>query len=140
MKKSLNRLWPLLIITTLSLLIFSKFFTKGFYPIPGDLLVSFYFPWYSGGWQGYDPWTTHKASIGDDSLRQQIPWLNLAYEEIKKGNIPLWNPYNFSGNPHLANIQAFIFYPLNFIFLVLPLQEAWSFLIFLQFFFPQFYN
>ncbi len=134
MKKKLNRIWPFLIITAVCLLIFFKFITRGFYPVPADLLVSFYFPWYSGGWVGYDPWTTHKASIGDDSIRQQIPWIKLAYDEIKKGNLPLWNPYNFSGNPNLANIQAFIFYPLNFLFLLMPAIDAWSLLIFLQFF------
>ena len=133
MKRKFN-LWPVLIIGTVCILIFVKFFTKGLLPIPGDLLVSFYYPWYSGGWEGYSPWTTHKASIGDDSLRQQIPWVSLGISEIKKGNIPLWNPYNFSGNPHLANNQSFIFYPLNFVFLILPLANAWSLLIFLQFF------
>ena len=133
MKKKIN-FWALIAISIISLLIFSKFFTKGLYPIPSDLLVSFYFPWYSGGWNGYDQWTTHKASIGDDSLRQQIPWVKLAYDEIKKGHVPLWNPYNFSGNPQLANVQTFIFYPLNFVFLMMPIIDAWSLLIFTQFF------
>lgn len=130
----LAKLWPFIIIAVICFLIFSKFFVKGLYPVPGDLLASFYFPWYSGGWEGYNPWTTHKATIGDDSLRQQIPWVKLGFDEIKKGNMPLWNPYNFSGTPHLANIQAFIFYPLNFAFLLLPLLYAWSLLIFMQFF------
>ena len=133
MKKKRN-LWPLLAITLVTFLIFAKFFIKGLVPIPGDLLVSFYFPWNSGGWEGYDQWTTHKASIGDDSLRQQLPWVRVGFDEIKKGHIPLWNPFNFSGTPLLANIQSFIFYPLNFVFLIMPLIDAWSLLIILQFF------
>lgn len=132
--KNKRSIWPYLTIALITILIFAKFFTKGFYPIPTDLLVSFYFPWYSGGWNGYDQWTSHKASIGDDSLRQQIPWVKLSFDEIKRGHIPLWNPYNFSGSPHLANIQSFTFYPLNFVFLVMPLIDAWSLLIVMQFF------
>lgn len=138
MKKGV-KFWPILAILLISILIFAKFITKGIYPIPSDLLVSFYFPWYSGSWDGYSPWTTHKASIGDDSLRQQVPWIKVGYDQIKKGNLPFWNPYNFAGTPHLANIQAFIFYPLNFVFLIFPLLSAWSLLIFMQFFLGMFF-
>ena len=46
--------------------------------------------------------------------------------------MPLWNPYSFSGTPHLANIQTFIFNPINILFLLLPMFEAWIIFIILQ--------
>lgn len=44
-------------------------------------------------------------------------------EQILSGNIPLWNPYYYSGHPFLANPQTFLFYPsqIFYIFLSLPI-------------------
>ena len=85
----------LLFIFAVTCLIFFKIFLKGLYPVPGDLLVSFYFPWYSGGWEGYNPWTTRKELLGADSIRQIYPWKEFAAKEFKAGRLPLWNPYTF---------------------------------------------
>ena len=35
-----------------------------------------------------------------------LPWKNLTIETFKMGQWPLWNPYAFSGTPHLANFQS----------------------------------
>ena len=61
-----SQLLPVLIIFLVTCLMFFKIPLKGLYPIPGDLLVSFYFPWYSGSWEGYNPWTIHKNYQKDD--------------------------------------------------------------------------
>ena len=53
-------------------------------------------------------------------------------EVEKKFELPLWNPYNFSGTPHLANFQSAVFSPFNLIFFLLPFSMSWSILIFLQ--------
>jgi len=37
---------------------------------------------------------------------------------IFKGQIPFWNPYNFSGNPQMANLQTAV---ISFIILLLTL-------------------
>lgn len=113
-------------------LISFKVFIKGLYPVPGDLLVSFYFPWYSGGWQGYNPWTTHKEMIGADSIRQIYLWKEFAMDQFKNLQFPLWNPYTFSGQPLLANFQSAVFYPLNFIYFLTDYKTAWIFLIITQ--------
>lgn len=126
--------FPVIFALAVTLLVVFKIFLTGFYPVPADLLVSFYFPWYSGGWDGYDPWTSHKALIAFDSIRQHIPWHSFTFSQLKSGILPLWNPYNFSGTPHLANIQTFIFYPLNILFFALPLFNAWIILIISQIF------
>jgi len=61
-----SQILAILIIFLVTCLIFFKIPFKGLYPIPGDLLVSFYFPWYSGSWEGYNPWTIHKNYQKDD--------------------------------------------------------------------------
>lgn len=108
---------------------FFKIFTRGQYPIPGDLLVSFYFPWYSGGWEGYNPWTTHKELIGADSIRQIYPWKEFAMDQFEKLQFPLWNPYTFSGQPLAANFQSSVYYPLNVFYFLTDAKNAWILLI-----------
>ena len=125
--------WPFILIILVTCLTFFKIFTRAEFPYPGDLLVSFNFPWYSGGWEGYNSWTTHKEFIAMDAIRQHLPWHKLTFDEIKTNfSLPLWNPYSFSGTPHLANIQTFIFNPINILFLLLPMFEAWIIFIILQ--------
>jgi len=121
-----------LFILLVTCLIFFKIFAKGLYPIPGDLLVSFYFPWYSGGWEGYNPWTTHKELLGADSIRQIYPWKEFAAQEFKSGKVPLWNPYTFSGQPLAANFQSSVFYPFNIFYFLTDAKTAWLSLIVIQ--------
>jgi hypothetical protein len=46
-------------------------------------------------------------------------------EELRAGRLPLWNPYNASGEPWLANPQTGVFYPPAWLFLVLPFATAY---------------
>ncbi len=126
-----KKLFPIIFIAAVTCLIFFKII-KGLYPVPGDLLVSFYFPWYSGDWQGYNSWTTHKEMLGADSIRQIYLWKELALNEFKKGHFPLWNPYTFSGQPLAANFQSSVYYPLNIFYFLTSPANAWIILIILQ--------
>ncbi len=127
-----SKIFPLIFITLVTCLIFFKIFTRGLYPIPGDLLVSFYFPWYSGDWQGYNSWTTHKELLDADSIRQIYPWKEFAMNQFKSGNFPLWNPYTFSGQPLAANFQSSAYYPFNIFYFLLDPKNAWILLIIIQ--------
>lgn len=122
----------ILFIFAISCAIFFKIFTKGLFPIPADLLVSFYFPYYSGGWEGYTPWTTRKELLGADSVRQIYLWKEFAANQLKEGKAPLWNPYTFSGQPLLSNFQSSVFYPLNIFYFLTSAQNAWILLIVIQ--------
>jgi len=44
--------------------------------------------------------------------------------ELLAGNIPLWNPHIYSGSPFLMDPETGIFYPLNWVFLLLPTTLA----------------
>ncbi|KKU92446.1 MAG: hypothetical protein UY21_C0001G0069 [Microgenomates group bacterium GW2011_GWA1_48_10] len=119
--------------------IFWQFYFRGLLPFPGDLLVSFFFPWNSGGFANFDQWTTHKEVIAADVIRQMYPWKALLVNAVKNGTWPLWNPYNFSGTPLLANLQSSVFFPANVVFLFLPRLVSWiSLVIFLPLIFSIF--
>ena len=53
---------------------------------------------------------------GGDLASFLYPMYGFASQAIKSGQLPLWNPYLFSGMPFQADIQSGLFYPLNLIF------------------------
>ena len=55
-------------------------------------------------------------------------------ESIKHGSFPLWNPYQFSGQPFFANPQHGMLYPLNSLFFLFPFDMAFNAIIILHFF------
>jgi Bacterial membrane protein YfhO len=55
---------------------------------------------------------------------QFYPWREYAFDVLRHGQLPLWNPYNGAGAPLLANYQSALLYPPNWLGLILPL--AWS--------------
>jgi hypothetical protein len=99
---------------------------------PSNFLVSFYSPWSTQKIPGYPNGVPHKPIGGNDQVRMFYPYRTFITESIERHEFPLWNPYNFSGSPILANFQSATFYPLNLLYLVLPQIAAWSLLGFLQ--------
>ena len=59
-----------------------------------------------------------------DIFYQFVHWRKFGFEELKRGNVALWNPYIYSGTPFLGGFQSALFYPLNWIHLFLPLSIA----------------
>ena len=57
-------------------------------------------------------------------LLQFYPWRKLAVDMIRSGRVPLWNHYLGNGTPLAANLQSAVFYPLNLIYLVAPVERA----------------
>lgn len=51
---------------------------------------------------------------------QFYPWRELAFEQLRDGTLPTWNPYLGAGAPLLANYQTAVFYPPNWLWLALP--------------------
>jgi len=111
---------------------FYKTITHGLVPFPADVLVNEYQPWRSTPYLGFAPATIpHKAQY-PDTVRQIYPWKTLALDSLKSGKLPLWNPYNFSGTPLLANFQSAALYPLNIIYAFTSQISGWSVLVALQ--------
>lgn len=101
-------------------------------PFPGDLLVSEYSPWKYFSFLGYAPGGFPEKFQYFDVVRQLYPWTTFVIQSIHSLQIPLWNPYNFSGSPLLANSQSAVFYPLHLLYLFLPQVAAWTLLVMLQ--------
>gem|GEM_PF-1147159 len=57
---------------------------------------------------------------------QFYPWRHFAFDELHSGQLPGWNPYLGAGAPLIANYQSAIFYPPNWLFLLLPNGPAMS--------------
>lgn len=64
---------------------------------------------------------------GGDGKCFYLPIRAFSGAVMRSGSFPLWNPYVFAGFPHLADIQAGVFYPPNiFFYLFLPPAAAFD--------------
>jgi uncharacterized membrane protein len=54
-----------------------------------------------------------------------IPLRFFTSAALKRGELPLWNPFNASGERWLANPQTGVFYPPSWIFLIFPFSTAY---------------
>lgn len=124
MEAQIGRLIPIGGILVVLLLAFYPVF-QGKIPLNGRNLVSFYSPWYFEKFPGYPAGIPSKPGMLDQ-VRQFYPYMAFTQRMYQSGNIPLWNPHNFSGNPHAAEWQSSIFYPLQMLLLVLPLESWWT--------------
>lgn len=124
----MRRFLPIAILIGFSAIFFRKTFIFGLIPAPFDLLVAWFFPYLLGGWTAPGNWTLYKGGhFASDAIRQIYPWKELTISLLKEGQLPLWNPYAFSGTPLLANMQTAVFYPLNFLFFTIPnFPFAWT--------------
>lgn len=62
-------------------------------------------------------------------LLQFYPWRQFAFETLRAGQLPLWNPLVGNGAPLLANYQSALFYPPNWLSLLMPLDYSLGWLI-----------
>jgi hypothetical protein len=64
----------------------------------------------------------------NDLSMQFMPWRDFGFAELAKGNLALWNPHIYAGAPFFGGMQSALLYPVNWLFLVLPLPAAmnWS--------------
>ncbi|HMH90067.1 MAG TPA: hypothetical protein VK586_03170, partial [Streptosporangiaceae bacterium] len=67
----------------------------------------------------------HAVLPGDD-LTQNYPLRVLAGRQLGSGQLPLYNPYLWSGAPLLGGWNAGAAYPLTALFAVLPATAAWT--------------
>src|SRR5690348_17780079 len=123
---------PYLILLGVCLLFFYKTIIFGKLPFPGDLLLSQYAPWRHESYGGYVAGAVPSKDQYFDVLRELYPWKTLVVDELKHGQFPLWNPYNFSGSPLLANYQSQVFYPFTFVYFLFPQTTAWTIMVILQ--------
>lgn len=106
----------------------SPYFVQGKVPYASTYQGNFFPPW-----SHYEQfWGPVKNNAMPDVHGQIYPWKRLTIDTWRSGEIPFWNPYSFSGNPHLANFQSAVFSPFNLLFFIFPFIDAWSILILVQ--------
>lgn len=91
--------------------------------VPADLL-GYISPWKqaAGGARHFN------NNAISDGVFQYYTDKALLSRELGRGNVPLWNPYSFCGQPFVANNKSAVFYPLNaVIFRLMPPWRAMGF-------------
>lgn len=59
-----------------------------------------------------------------DLVEQVYPWFQLQASAFSRGEIPLWNPYQWGGQPLLGQVQPGLAYPPNWLLFALPLRDG----------------
>lgn len=60
-----------------------------------------------------------RALFWGTPLLQFVPWWHYAWQVLRGGHLPLWNPLVGMGAPLLANYQSGLFYPPNWLYFAL---------------------
>ena len=128
----MRRFLPIIYILLVVSIFFWPFFSKGLLPIPADNIIGLYNPFIDYYREIYPRGFPYKNYLLGDPIKTQYPWRNLAIDMEKRLQLPIWNPYSFSGTPLLANFSSAVLYPLNLLFLLFSFPFGWSILIMLQ--------
>ncbi len=74
------------------------------------------------------------SNVGCDLALQFLAWRDFGFRELRHGNLALWNPHVYAGEPFLGSFQSALLYPPNWLYLVLPLGPATNWQIALHIF------
>ncbi|GAB5492730.1 MAG: hypothetical protein Phog2KO_29450 [Phototrophicaceae bacterium] len=84
----------------------------------------------------YEPYATDRDAVQaperphnhlvSDAILQNYQWKSFIRQQIAVGEVPLWNPHQFSGIPFLAAGQHSALYPASAVYYVLPLWLAYG--------------
>lgn len=78
------------------------------------VLLVFYWPFLTG----------ERAFFFKDTTHFFEPLCRFIGETLAHGRLPLWNPYNYCGMPQAAISSPSVFFPLNWLFAVMPFSAA----------------
>lgn len=88
--------------------------------LPADI-VPIMRPWAN---QGKEKFADHRNAQTQmhGPIFEYYSWRHYAGERIRQGEVPLWNPYELSGNVLLANSQSAVLYPPNLLLYLFPIH------------------
>src|SRR5688500_10559858 len=69
-----------------------------------------------------------------DLALQFLPWRQFGFDQMRQGNLPLWNPHVYGGTPYFAGFQSALLYPPNWLHLLLPMNVAINWVVALHVF------
>ena len=80
------------------------------------------------------------SSSQADLFLHFVAWRQFAFDQLRQGHVALWNPYYLCGAPFLGNFESGLLYPLNWVYLILPLGLAINVGIILHVFFAGYFT
>jgi hypothetical protein len=95
--------------------------------LPLDMVVDSFPPWQ----QPNRPEAVHNLILGD-AVTYIYPVKEFAAAAVRRGELPLWNPYVLGGYPFTYNTQAGLYYPLSLFYYLLPPATAVNLTIIVQ--------
>ncbi|MFO7680021.1 MAG: hypothetical protein R6X34_08220, partial [Chloroflexota bacterium] len=124
----LTRQWaPLLGFVLLILLFVAPALMPGKVLLPLDLVTQVWPPW-----QPPNQAVNVHNPLLSDVVDYIYPVKAFVAEQVKQGELPLWNPYVLGGYPLTYNTQAALFYPLSLFYYLLSSATAVNLTIFTQ--------
>ncbi len=96
--------------------------------VPGDILYNYY-PWKAAP----DSVPPHNPLLSDIP-GCVYPWMAGIQKSFRALELPLWNPYAYSGSPFAGNQVSAVFHPFNLFLFVMPLADAATWFPFLRLF------
>lgn len=108
--------------------------------MPADTIIGLYHPYRDFYAKEYPRGLPFKNFLITDPIRQTYIWKEYAITSLKNMELPLWNPYEMSGKPQLANFQTGVFYPFNMLLFIKPFFAGWTLFIVLQTFLAGFFT
>jgi len=125
-----SHLIPSLILAVLPAILFWQVLFAGRTLLPFDNLFE---------WEPYRQFASQAGvtlpphnSLLSDLILENYVWKKFIVESLRKGDLPLWNPYLFCGVPFLAAGQHSAMYPLSLLFYVMPIVRAYGYFTWLQ--------
>lgn len=64
------------------------------------------------------------SAAGTDLSAQFVHWRAFGFEQLRHGQLAQWNPHVYAGAPFFGGFQSALLYPLNWLYLALPLAAA----------------
>ncbi|PYV13290.1 MAG: hypothetical protein DMG07_14965, partial [Acidobacteria bacterium] len=61
---------------------------------------------------------------GSDMARAYFPYFDVAAYWLKKGTFLLWDPYVYAGKANMGEPQPGLYYPLNWLFMLVPARDG----------------
>ena len=71
--------------------------------------------------------TRFRNELLSDPVTEMEPWMQFNRQELIQGHLPILNPYNGGGVPHLANAQSAVLSPFSAPHYLLP--KSWAYLL-----------
>ncbi|MDD5086032.1 MAG: hypothetical protein PHE61_08375, partial [Candidatus Omnitrophica bacterium] len=117
----LHKIWPAVVILLLVVVFFWPVTFEGKVLSGSDLLLCSYEPWNAAA--SVKPPATRPGNPElSDPVFSFVPNMIFSLKVLRGGKLPLWNPLRMCGSPQMGDGTFAVFYPVNTLFLLFPIN------------------